>query len=1199
MRLRLGYVALLVLLACGALVGPWQDQGLAQEARGTIVGRVSDATGAVIPGATVDVSNKAMGTTQTSTTNQEGLYQVTYLLPGQYQVSVEAQGFKKHVLESVEVRVGDRLELNVTVEVGASAESVTVTAETPLLDTGTASMGTVVDGRRIAEMPIPHGNPYFLIGLAPGVTFARDPRLDRPHEPTHIVGYAMDGTRANRSDVTIDGLPSTSTANANEVTASYVPPADIIAEFKVQTATFDASFGQTEGGVTNISTKSGTNAIHGAAYYTKMAPSLFANDYFANANRIAKPDFYYDRWGGSAGGPVWLPKVYDGRNKTFFLWGYEGIHEARPRNNGVPTVPTEKMKAGDSSDFLSLPNSANYQVYNPLTRRAVANNRFQADPFPNNIIPQSMFDPVAANILKYFPSPRTAGNADGTNNYLRPEMQEVITYYTHTGRFDQVISDKQRLFVRGSWYRRDAFYNNYFDNLATGTQFQFLSRAAVIDDVYTLNPTTVLNVRYGYNRFVRVDRPNPESIGFDLTSLGFPASYNNAISPDVRSFPRIDFPGSTYQGTAFGSDFRPTDIHAANFALQKSHGTHFLKGGVEFRAYRENSIPTGNDQTGRFSFDSTYTKGPLDNATAPVQLSQSFAAFLLGLPSGANSQLNRAASYSEQSTSWGFFIHDDWKATQKLTLNIGLRWEFEGALTERYNRSVRGFDPAAQQPFEAQAQANYAQKPTPEIPVGQFSTDGGLTFAGVGGLPRGLYDTPKRNLMPRFGITYALNQKTVLRAGYGMFFGFLGQRRGDVIQSGFSRTTPFIATLDNVNFINRLSNPFPSGILEPVGSAQGSQTFVGQPIVAYNTQPEMPYMQRWEFDIQRELPGGYLFDIAYVGNRGTHIEILRDLNTTPYHYLSKSPVRDAAAIQYLSANLTNPMSGLLPAGAISALTGTNIARERLLRPYPQFDTVISGNYDGYSWYHSLQMKFEKRFAKGYTIMANYTYSKFMEATELLNNADPLPTEAISSMDYPHRIVVSAIYELPFGRGRRFLANSNAVARAIAGGWQISGFWGYQSGPAITWGAGNPTNRAFGQTLNPNSVIFNGNIADIGLSSDERTAQRWFNTGAGFERASGNQLDLVRQIRTFPLRIGSLRGDPGNNWDLAVIKNTRIAEGKDVQFKAEFLNALNHPQFPVPSGNGANPANLTFGSISNSSNQANYPRRIQLSLKFLF
>lgn len=1174
MRMRSNVAVFFALLAGLALLGPTQ-QLQAQEARGTIVGQVLDTSGAAVPNAPVVVTNTAMGTKLPLVTNDTGFYQATYLIPGIYQIAVEAAGFKKFSRSGIEVRVNDRIEINVRLEVGTAEQTITVSEEAPLLSTATASMGNVVDGRRIAELPIPHGNPYFLIATASGVAFTRDGRLDRPFEPTHIVGYTMDGTRANRSDVTLDGAPSTATANAGEVISTFVPPADLIGEFKVQTATFDASFGNTEGGVTNISMKSGSNTFHGTAYYTKMLPELFANDFFANATRTPRPDFTYNRWGGSLGGPVFVPKLYQGKNRTFFMWGIEVIRESRPRNNGTATTPTDAMKTGNFSQLLAV--GANYQIYNPFTRRSVAGGRYQQDPFPGNIIPANLINPVSAKIMGYFPTPRSAGNADGTNNFQNPTLPEVIEYISNSVRLDHVVSDRQRVFLRLSWYDRDSTYNNYFGNLATGSLFQFISRSAVVDDVYTLSPSTVLNVRYGYNRFIRSDFGNPESKGLDLTTLGFPAAYNNSISPDIRRFPRIEIAG--YQGTGFGADFRPIDSHSLNLTMQHGKGAHYIKYGAEFRSYRETSIPTGNDQTGRFNFDSTWTRGPLDNSpTAPGQLGQSVAAFLLGLPASTNSYLARNASYAEQSTSWGFFLHDDWKVNSRLTLNLGLRWEFEGALTERFNRTVRGFDLSVTQPFSAQAQANYARNPTPEVPASQFNLRGGLTFAGVGGQPRGVYDTPKVNLMPRFGLAYKLNDKTVLRSGYGIFFGFLGQRRGDIIQSGFSRQTPFVPTLDNgLTFAATLSNPFPSGILEPLGASQGTLTFVGQGITFFDEKPLVPYMQRWQLGLQRELPGGLVAEASYVGNRGTHIELGQNLNVTPQRYLSTSPVRDNTTINYLSANLPNPLAGLLPAGAIGGLTGANIGRGNLLRPYPHFDSVNAARFDGYSWYHSFQLQVEKRFSKGYMITANYTFAKFMQATETYQADDPRPVEVISDLDRPHRVAFSGIYELPFGRGRQFLANANRVASVLISGWQLSGVSAFQSGAPIGFG----------------NIIFNGNVNDIRIPSSEQSVSRWFNTNAGFEKNSA--LQLASNIRTFPLRFGFIRADTISNYDIAVIKNTRIAEGKDVQFKAEFLNAFNHPLFAAPN---TTPTAVQFGTIQ-TSNQANYPRRIQLTAKFIF
>jgi hypothetical protein len=1151
--------------------------GWAQEARGTISGRITDPSGAVVPAVSVQVINKAMGTKFNAQTNESGVYSATFLLPGGYQVVAEVAGFKKAVRDNVELRVNDSLEVNIQLEVGQADQSITVSAETPLLNTSTASLGTVVDTRRVSELPVAHGNPLQLIGLATGVGFTGDPRLDRPFEPTHIVGYSMDGTKGNRSDVTIDGVPATATANAGQVIASFVPPADIVQEFKVQTATFDASFGQTEGGVTNISMKSGTNDFHGTGYWTKMAPSLFANDFFANATNTPRPDFYYDRWGGSFGGPVRIPKVYDGRNKTFFMYGHEGILEGRPRNNGTATVPTEKMKQGDFSDFLKLANGSTYQIYNPFTRRSTGGGRYQQDPFPNNIIPQNLINPISKAALQYFPSPKTAGNADFTNNYQRPELMEEADYKTHSIRVDHVITDKHRIYVRGSWYDRTSNYNNYFDNLATGEWFQFISRAGVFDDVYTLTPTTVLNVRYGYNRFIRVTNANPEQRGFDLTQLGFPASYANAIPEDVRRFPRFEISG--YQSTAIGGEYRPNDTHSLNATVQKSQGKHFIKFGTEFRSYRETDGFFGNDMTGRFNFDGGWVRGPLDNSPgSPSNIGQSFAQFLLGIPTASNSYVARNASYAEQSTSWGIFVHDDWKVNSRLTLNIGLRWEYEAPLTERYNRSVRGFDPNAVQPFAAAAVARYAANPTPEVPASQFRVQGGLTFPGVNGQPRGVYNTPLTNFMPRFGFAWKLDSNTVLRGGYGIYYGFLGQRRGDVIQTGFSRNTNLIPSNDNgLSFIGTLSNPYPDGILEPLGNTQGAQTFVGQSITFFNENPLPPYMQRWQLGVQREFKGGWVLEMSYVGNRGTHQEMSYNLNSTPLQYLSTSPERDNTRNNYLSANLPNPFAGLLPAGASSTFTNANIARDRLLRPFPQFDAVNNSRFDGFSWYHSLQVNAEKRFSKGFTLNANYTWSKFMQANELLNALDPSPTHIISEVDRPHRLTVSGIWELPFGKGRAFAGNLNRVSNALVAGWQLSGIYAYQSGAPLSFG----------------NYIFRGKYDDLPLSGDQQSLSRWFNTDAGFEKNSS--LQLVNNVRTFPLRLSNVRSDEMNNYDLSLFKNNKIGEKLNAQFRADFLNAFNHPQFPAPN---TNPTQVQFGTVQ-ASTQANYPRRIQLTLKLIF
>ena len=1165
-------------------------QVLAQESRGTVLGVVKDASGGVVPGAEVTVMNKAMGAKTTVVTNDSGAYQVAYLNPGLYKITVEFPGFKTFVADDILVQVNDKLEYNVTLQVGEQTETITITGDAPLLNTATATMGQVVDSRRVADLPLAHGNPYALIGMAAGASFnMSSATLNRPFEPTHIVGYAINGARANRMDVMIDGVPSTATANQSEVIAAYVPPVDIVQEFKVQTANFDASAGNSEGGVTNISLKSGTNSLHGTAYWAKAPQTLAANEWASNKQGLPKPIDLYNRWGGSVGGPFYIPHLYDGRNKTFFMWGYEAIHETRPRNNcgGSCTVPTAANKTGNFSQQLAA--GSQYQIYNPFTRVANSDGTYTSLPFDGNIIPPQLINPIAAKVLNdFYPAPISAGDAAGRNNMYDTSLPETITYYTHSFKVDQILNENQRLAVTARFYKRDSNYNNYLQSIATGEWFQFLSRAGGVDYVNTINASTVLNLRYGYNRFVRSSDGNPGSYGMDITTLGFPASFANLVDDQTRRFPGFTFPGGSngtgYIGPRHDNFVRPIDTHVLAANLNKVFGTHSMKTGIEYRAYRENNRTAHSDITGRFDFTTDWTRGPLNTASgANSGTAQSMAAFLLGLPSAANSYVSRLATYAEQSTNWGVYLQDDWRVNDRLSLNIGLRWEYEGPMTERYDRSVRGFDSAASQAIEAAAVANYtalynaqAGGANPlKIAPADFHVRGGLLFANVGGQPRGLYDTPKTDFLPQIGFAYKMGSKTVLRGGYGINYSFLGQRRSDVIQSGFSQNTNLVPTLDSgLTWLETLSNPFQGGIVAPVGAAQGVETFVGQGISFFNVEPDVPYNQRWTLGLQHQLPGSWVWDIAYVGNRGTSIDINKNFNTVPLEYLSRLTVRDDATNTYLTGNVSNPFYGLIP--VTTSIGGSkNISRQNLLKPFPQFGDMNGWTNQGYSWYHSLQTGMQKRFSGDYSLAVNYTWSKFMQATEYLNAADPLPTETISDMDTPHRLSATGIWELPFGKGKKLGSGVNPWVNGFIGGWQVNLFYYFQSArPIGNWG----------------NLIFTGDTKNISLGSAQ-TPDKWINTAAGFETDSKKQ--LASNVRTFPYRFSYIRSDYGNNWDISVMKNTAVAEGKNVQFRAEFLNALNNPNFGGPD---LSPTSGTFGKVTGV---FNYSRRIQISLKFIF
>lgn len=1141
----------------------------AQDTRGTIKGIVTDPNGASVVGATVSVIDPARAKTITLTTNEDGFYQAPFLTAGIYQVVAEAPGFKKTVNDNVLLSINETLQVNVKLEVGQPVETVTVTTEAPPLQTETASLGLVIDQRRVEELPLVHGDPYALISLSPGVTYTGSTRLDRPFEPTHIVGYAVDGTRGNRSDLTIDGAPSTATANANEVIATYVPPTDIVAEFKVQTATFDAQFGNTEGGVTSISIKSGTNKLHGSAYYFGEPGSWAANDFFGNARNQPRPESKSDRFGFSINGPVYIPYLYNGKNKTFFLFGYEGIRDARPRFDAGQTVwvPTAAMKAGDFSGL-------GINIYDPLTA-VPSGTSFNRSQFAGNIIPAGRISPIAVAVMNAMGSPKNSTTLVG--NIFDSTLTEVTKPYdNYTFRVDQNIGTNNHLFVRGSYYDRNSLYNRYTDSPFVGVNFLFKARQGVIDDVHTFNATTFLNLRYGYNRFIRGQDQQEDARGIDLTTLGWSSAFNNMVPEEIRRFPRFDFNGALSNGMS--NEFRPVDTHSFAAILNKIIGNHSVKIGSELRVYREDDNFQSNDQTGQFIFTNTYTR---QNSATGADLNgvQAFASFLLGLPS--TQQIVRRADYSEYSKTYGFFVQDDWKINRKLTLNLGLRYELETPLIERQNKSVAGFDPTYVQPFQASARARLTSAPVTGydgLPINpaSFNVTGALFFA-TDDAP-GLYNPPKNNFLPRFGAAYQINEKTVIRGGVGLFAGFLGERRGDVIQNGYTQTTALNTTsLPNGAIIPQNMSLFPTiTVVEPTGNAFGSLTGLGTAITYFNQNPKSSKQLRYQIGIQREFKYGFVAEAVYVGNKGFDIEINRNINALPLQYLNGdnwlSPAQTANNA-LLGQQVSNPF-WTIPAFQGNAFqANTTIARSQLLRPFPAFGDITTTVNDGKSQYHAGQFTVSKRFSQGYTVQAAYTWSKWIQQTEYLNAADPEPTKMISDFDSPHRFTMSSLMELPFGKGHYFLSNANDAVDRIIGGWQIGLVYTFQTGFPIPFG----------------DIFYNG--GEVRIPSNERTTQRWFNAAV-----FATTLPAGNHRRSLPLRFGSVRRDNQNNVDFSVKKDVRIREKMKFQFRFELINALNEPYFPNPIVTPN--TTTTFGTIQ-ASNQDNYARRAQFGLKFLF
>ncbi|MEK7405610.1 MAG: TonB-dependent receptor [Acidobacteriota bacterium] len=1144
----------------------------AQETRGSLLGRVTDPSGAVMPGANVEAVHAQTGVAVKTVTNEEGIYQLLYLLPGMYNVTAQASGFKTLARQGIEIRINDRVELNLTLEVGAATERIEVVGETPLLQTATASMGQVVDHRRISELPLLHGNPMAVLELTPGLAQARTADLGlwggRVFDNGWTTSFQIDGSGSNTHEVTLDGVSNTTNlggAGSGRRTVAYTPPADLVEELKVQTASYDASVGFTSGAVINMSVKPGSRDFHGTAYYFKIAPEMNANQWFANRAGLPKVDFSYNRWGGSNTGPVYIPKLYNGREKTFYSYGYEGHHDSPPWPITY-TVPTPEELSGNFSALLKV--GPEYQVYDPATARLLPNGRVQRDPFAGNVIPSSRFSSFTQPLTKYWGAPRTAGTADGADNFPDPAQPDPNLYYSHVARIDHSVSNSNRLYGRlGVSKNIEKNYRDAWKNEASGNNLLRYNRGVTIDDVHTFSPSLVLDVRYGITRF-REDT-QPKSAGFNPTQVGFDQALISRIDPQAFVFPCFTFSDFASLGCNNPSK-NSSDVHDLTVAFNAMRGAHNLKFGGAYRAYRYTRYSFGQGVP-RLDFGNAFTRGPLDNSPA-APIGQGLASFLLGIPTGGN--IDRNASFAAQNLNGALYVQDDWKVTRTLTLTFGLRWEHEGPMTERFNRGINQYDFSARSPLEAQVKANYARSPLPELPVERFNLAGGYLFAGVGGNPRELYRTLGSMWMPRIGLAWNVTPKTVVRAGYGTFYGYLGVQRGGPNQSGFSQNTSVVSSLDNgLTFrLRSLANPFPDGLLDPPGSSLGLSTFLGRSISYFTPDQLPPYMQRWQVSVQRETPGRILVDLAYVGNRGTHLEIGRNLNSTPLNYLSTSPVRDQPWIDHMTQRFPNPFYPLLPG---TGLSGTTLDRAGLVTPYPHFTGLSGTNYQGFSWYHSLQLKVERRFANGLTFQSSYTWSKMMEAIGYLNGSDPYPERVISGQDFPQRFSVSAIYELPFGKGRPFLGSARGVGGHIISGWQVQGVYTGQSGQALGFG----------------NAIFFGDIKQVPLPKSQRTAERWVNTDAGFERRSARALSF--NLRTLNSRFNGVRGDGINQWNLSLIKNTRITESKSVQFRAEAINALNHVQFVNPN---MTPTSSAFGTITDEKSSG---RAIQLGFKFLF
>ncbi|MGC1871588.1 MAG: carboxypeptidase regulatory-like domain-containing protein [Acidobacteriaceae bacterium] len=1150
---------------------------LAQTTAGTILGTLKEQSGAVVTNTPVELTNLGTSETLRTVTNGTGNYQFVNVQPGNYRLTVSKQGFKTITREPIVLQVEGSLQINLTLELGNESQKVVVTARTPLVQAETTSLGAVVDERETTEIPLNGRNPMNLTALVPSV-IPQGQSLQNPNgtNPFAWGNYQIGGGMANQSITFLDGAPI-NTEYIN-ITA-LVPTQDSLQEFKVDTNNLSAEYGHLAGGAINFRTKSGTNSLHGAAWEYLRNKVLNANTFLNDQANLPNPAFTQNQYGFNIGGPVMIPHLYDGRNKTFFFVDWEGF-ALRQGQSFTETVPTAAERGGDLSE-LATP------IYDPLTTCgaspgvacAPGEPLYNRTEFTGEVIPTGRLNATSlAYLAQFFPMPNTAGGVGGVNNFIADASTGGNNYETVV-HIDQNVSQRQHISGRYTYWTNN---NLPIDPLGTGICQDrcgeiFSTNDFVFDDTYTFNNTTILDVNFSYLRFV-YDR-SAKLNKYSLTQLGMPAALASQVQfpgPPIMSVSGFDTAGTFSSQGADSTITNATDNDRIAGNLTKFIGNHTLKFGGEFQRGTYNFAQT-NISAGDFNFNNGFTS---QNPNTGVG-GQGLASFLLGYPD-SGSALTVVPIAGEQLYP-AVYATDTWRATQQLTVNLGLRWEDDLPWTERHNRQSY-FDTTAVNPL---LQAAGLSNPG-SVELVDSSTRSS----------RYNINNFAKQFSPRLGLSYAPAPDTVFSLGYGIFWlptdiANALEPSSDAINS-FS--TPYTASTDNgLTPANIISNPFPGGLIPPPARDPSYQyDLLGTgPTEAFPNNP-YAYAQQWNVGVQQQFGSSFVLDIAYGGAKGTHL---------PFYSLQQNQLPD----QYLS--LGNALNNLVPNpfyGIINpnySLGAPTIPAGQLLLKYPQYSGIsIGGAGKGDSTYNSLQVKAQKRFANGASINAAYTWSKLISNTDTLtawlepatagayggvqDNNNLKGEKSLSSNDATNRLVLSYVYDIPVGRGQAHLANISRAADYVVGGWGLEGVTTFMTGFPLGFSTNSNLTNSFGGGSRPNVVP--GCSKHIGGSSFNKAINGWFNTACFTQPPAFTFGDEGRND-------SQLRASGVANWDTSAFKNFSVAKDGRVQlqFRAEVFNLFNRVQYGYP---GTTFGTAGFG-IANS--QYNLPRILQFALRVKF
>jgi hypothetical protein len=1146
----------------------------------------------------------------------------------------------------IELQAQEHPIINLTLTVGNATQTVMVTAEEPLVDQANASLGQVISTESVDDLPLNGRTPVVLATLSVGVVTTSAPGITHPFDNNAANSWSVGGTPKQVSEVLLDGSPDLTLLGAQ----AYSPTQDSVQEVSVRPFDTDASFGHTIGGVINQITKSGTNAFHGTMYEFNQIPNLDANLYFNSAPRncsagvcTAKPTpvFHFNQYGLTFGGPVRIPKVINGKDKLFFFFAWEGLRDKTPQSQ-LTTVPTDDEKNGDFHALLAsgAGGSAN-QLYLPGSG-TLASGKFTRTPILNNCLTNTTSycatngnaglseSSIGKAFLALYPESNASGSLSGINNY-NSNAPSQDNYTNEFGRLDYNLNASNHLFFDFRHNHQFQIKNNYFSNNTTGSTLMRENFGATLDDVVTINPTTIFDARLSWTYFDEIHGANSQV--YSPTAFGLPSSLATG-STEVQ-LPFISM-GTCGSFTSFqclgdtGSSKQPTTNYQVFADLVKLMNRHTVKIGFDGRRYllRVNAY---GDSSGMFTFANSWVNNGTggQNATTGGDL----ASLFLGLPTSGEYDVNAKSDY--RSYYIGTFIQDDWRINSQLTVNLGLRFDIDTPYGEKFGRTVSGFNPTATNSASAAATAAFnaatstATSNATTVAISSINTLGGLTFPTADvGAP---YQIQGRGFWsPRIGFSYnpsLFKSKMVIRGGFGLFvqpetlssLSATGSYSSNAInnQEGFNAVTSYSASLNsfyNQTGASTWSNPFPT-YAAPTGSSLAASTFLGSPSAISFLAPVQhdPYSERWNLGVQHSLTNSTLLEVLYVGNHALHLPVAsQNINATKRQYLTSNPYADFDLNTAMGTSVANPFSGLLPNGS-SKFNAATQALSNLAVPYPQFgNTAITEQNQtiGQSFFHSAMIHIQQRAKHGLTLTANYSFSKLIEQDSFLNDEDASLSRRISPFDHSHHFTVGGTYNLPFGHGKLFSFDNNKLMDEVLGGFVLNAIYQFQTGapiyfsndlalqPGVSLKSIKSAPRSTSLTGAGNSALVNA--SSIFVEGGNKCTSGYVCDGSVYNSAIPNA-SLYFHYRTFPQTMGWVRSDGFNNMDMSILKDFKITESSKLQLRFETFNTLNHAVFAAPditNSSAVKGTSSSFGYITGVPSTSQ-PRQIQLGGRIVF